>query len=427
MICVNNGPMRLNGRWFNYTPPPPPPPPPVYNVYTSGNHGVVVATPNSGISGTEVTLTNIPASGYTFDSYSVTGATLKNDNQFDIVNSDVYVHGNFKDPYNPLDLPPYTIRVAVYPGQQPVYNHNGLPTEIANLMTWTCVDAEENIWDFHFPYNDWGTYPNASASRLGSGDRIYRILGFNATGITSMYGLFYNFTMLSTIPLFDTSTVTDMTVMFKGSAVHNIATLDTSNVTTMQGMFANCSSLYTIPQFNTSKVTTMEDMFCMDNVDTGGLAVMPLIDTSSVTNMSHMFTRCSRLKTVALLNTQNVTNMNSMFERCKALTTLPTFDTRNVTQMRYMLYACWQRTWDGTTPIDVGLQSIPYFNTAKVTDCDYMCGLCCMVADDSAYKLYYRMASQAVRPTSHQDTFAGCGMYTTAGAAALAQIPSSWK
>ena len=62
---------------------------------TSGSHGSVVASPTEGTTGTEVTLSNTPDTHYHFDSYTITGATLKNANQFDIVNSDVSVVGNF--------------------------------------------------------------------------------------------------------------------------------------------------------------------------------------------------------------------------------------------------------------------------------------------------------------------------------------------
>ena len=72
--------------------------PKVYNVTTSGTHGSVVASPTEGTTGTEVTLSNTPDSGYIFSSYSLTGATLKNDNQFDIGYSDVEVVGNFVTP-----------------------------------------------------------------------------------------------------------------------------------------------------------------------------------------------------------------------------------------------------------------------------------------------------------------------------------------
>lgn len=68
--------------------------PHVYHVTTSGSHGTVTATPSEGVNGTVVTLSNTPDSGYRFNSYTVTGATLSG-NQFTINGSDVTVVGNF--------------------------------------------------------------------------------------------------------------------------------------------------------------------------------------------------------------------------------------------------------------------------------------------------------------------------------------------
>lgn len=86
MLKFGNIVLTNNSNWLNI---------PEHNVITSGNHGTVTASPNKGIQGTEVTLSNSPESGYEFSSYSVTGATLKNDNQFDIGTMDVNVNGNF--------------------------------------------------------------------------------------------------------------------------------------------------------------------------------------------------------------------------------------------------------------------------------------------------------------------------------------------
>lgn len=79
-----------DGKWLEFGIDPT-----IYRVYTTSINGSVTASPNSGYTGTEVTLSNTPASGYELYSYDITGATLKNDNQFDIGNSDVYVRGVF--------------------------------------------------------------------------------------------------------------------------------------------------------------------------------------------------------------------------------------------------------------------------------------------------------------------------------------------
>lgn len=53
--------------------------------------GTISASPVQGYTGTEVTLSNTPASHYTFGSYNLTGATLKSANKFDIGTSNVTV------------------------------------------------------------------------------------------------------------------------------------------------------------------------------------------------------------------------------------------------------------------------------------------------------------------------------------------------
>jgi len=93
IIKYDNKAIKYTNKWISVDSQPTPPT--IYQIYTSGTNGSVAALPTSGISGTEVTLSNTPDTGYQFDSYSVTGATLKNTNQFDIGSSDVYVHGNF--------------------------------------------------------------------------------------------------------------------------------------------------------------------------------------------------------------------------------------------------------------------------------------------------------------------------------------------
>ena len=80
----------------------------------------------------------------------------------------------------------------------------------------------------------------------------------------------------------------------------------------MSNMFQDCSKLQTIPLLNTSKVTNMHYMF-------GGctnLQTIPPIDTSNVTDMGYMFYDFGGIKTLVSLpkfNCQKVTNMGSYF------------------------------------------------------------------------------------------------------------------
>lgn len=59
-------------------------------------------------------------------------------------------------------------------------------------------------------------------------------------------------------------------------------------------MFNNCYLLTTIPQFDTSKVTNMNSMF----YNCYSLTMIPQLDTSSVTDINGMFYNCSSPETL---------------------------------------------------------------------------------------------------------------------------------
>lgn len=99
IVKFNNKVLRLNNKTVGYTKVP-------YYVTTNGVNGTVIATPNTGYNGDTITLSNIPDYGYAFDTYSLTGATLKNTNQFDIDYSNVNVSSTFieEDPFTTITI-----------------------------------------------------------------------------------------------------------------------------------------------------------------------------------------------------------------------------------------------------------------------------------------------------------------------------------
>jgi surface protein len=147
----------------------------------------------------------------------------------------------------------------------------------------------------------------------------------NATFLTN---LFFRFTSLQSVPLFNTSSVTLMNSMFSECLfIQSVPLFNTENVTVMNSMFADTGQLKSVPLFNTSKVTSMNSMFIFSTIE-----LVPLFDTQNVIDMSSMF-NSTRIKSVPLFNTSKVTNMNSMFNGCSRLKSLPLFDTSNVTGM----------------------------------------------------------------------------------------------
>jgi hypothetical protein len=280
-------------------------------------------------------------------------------------------------PYNPLGLPPYTIR-AVFP--------SGYDPHITVRGTLTQVSVEPNVWDVctanESNPEDWHDLFNSGGLNVCL---VTEILGANSYGVYSMHQLFANCPGLNTVPLFDTRTVTYMSGMFADTGLQTVPLFPTYRVTDMSTMFAN-SSIVHIPQFDTSSVTDMHSMFS----NAYHFETMPLLDTSKVTNMWSMFDRCPSLTTVPLLDTHNVVYTGRMFWQCTSLETVPLFDTQSMYDIDEMFEGC------------VNVQS-------------------------GALALYNQMSAQATPPTVHHQAFADCGSNTVSGAAELAQIPDDWK
>ena len=124
--------------------------------------------------------------------------------------------------------------------------------------------------------------------------------------------------------------------LFYKKTLTSVPLFDTSNVTNMSYMFYSCSKLTSVPQFDTSKVKNMERMFhnCTK------LTSVPLFDTSNVTNMSSVFIGCSSLTNVPLFDTSKVTDMKGAFYSCEVLTEIPALDMRNVTDFSEAFWSC---------------------------------------------------------------------------------------
>lgn len=177
--------------------------------------------------------------------------------------------------------------------------------------------------------------------------------------VTNMESMFENCSSLASIPRLETWSVTNMRSMFCGcSSLTSIPRLDTSNVTAMNLMFENCKSLTSIPQLDTRRVTKMSNMFN----NCASLTTIPQLDTSNVIIIANMFYNCSSLTTIPLLDTSNVTIMNGMFNNCSSLTSIPQLNTSNATDMGFMFAYC------------ASLTSVPRLDATSLTNADNMFG-----------------------------------------------------
>lgn len=302
------------------------------------------------------------------------------------------------DPLNPLNLPPYTIRVKYTNNTSPYYAKG----------TAVQVSQNPNVWDITYNNNNWESILGYKYSPTTSSN-IIEVMGANCSNVTSMKAMFYGCYNLSSIALFDTSKVSTMQYMLNGCMKLKTPPLfNTSNVTNMEGMFENIGNI-SLPLLDTSNVTSMASMFKGSNIKT-----TPLFDTHNVKDMFDMFYLCNNLTTLPLYDTSNVTNMSYFCCNCVNLTGIPLFNTSSVENMYAAFESC------------SSVKYIPLLDTRSVKDADYMFNGCRNV-EGGALALYNQMRNQATPPKSHYETFSNCGINTKTGSAELAQIPASWK
>ena len=180
---------------------------------------------------------------------------------------------------------------------------------------------------------------------------------FDTHLVTDMLSMFNNVndysSQLETIlfgPDFDTSLVTNMTLMFADNPKLtnlDVSGFNTSNVISMEQMFINCAGLVTLDLsgWDTHNVTNMSGMFNNMNDNSSLLETItfgPNFTTASVTTMELMFADNPKLNHLNLssFNTSNVTSMGYMFCRCSGLTDLniSSFDFTSVTDKTSFAY-----------------------------------------------------------------------------------------
>lgn len=190
------------------------------------------------------------------------------------------------DPYNPLNLPPNTVRVRTKDGLVPYKSSSAG----AWYETATLVEGTSDVYDVYKGGPDFRYL-------LHNSENVVEVLGANTTGITKIQRMFGYCTSLTTVHLFDTSSVINMQEMFyRCYSLTSVPLFDTSSVTNMVYMFGNCNSLTSVPLFDTSSVTAMNSMFR----DCSSLTTVPLFYTSSVTRMDNMFSNCTKVQSGAL-------------------------------------------------------------------------------------------------------------------------------
>lgn len=192
------------------------------------------------------------------------------------------------DPNNPLGLPAFTVRARYADGATPT------APEATHRPTFTQVSSSPNVWDAQGDSN-W--------TRLLSRDtNLLEILGANSTGVTTFNNMCQGCTgLISVNNKFDLSSTINVSGMFNGcTSLTTVPLFDTSSITgsnsNMRNMFRNCTSLTSVPLFNTAGVQILEYML-------GGctaLRAVPLFSTASAKNVGYMLDGCVNVESGAL-------------------------------------------------------------------------------------------------------------------------------
>ena len=117
------------------------------------------------------------------------------------------------------------------------------------------------------------------------------------------------------------------------------------------------------------------------------------------------------------MNLDGVTNVSSL--------TTPAWQVQNIFSIRNSGSVTSFTYFLGNQYHNLAYTSIPLFDTSSAI---YVRGMLenAKYVETGALTLYQQMSTQATPPTLTTDCFKNCGVFTTTGAAELAQIPTSW-
>jgi len=207
------------------------------------------------------------------------------------------------DPYNPLGLPPNTVRVKTSDGNVPFVSTR------TSYETATLVDGTADVYDVYKSGNDFSYLLDSSVN-------VIKILGANTKDIVNMARMCYGLTYLNEVALFDTSSAGNMSVMF-----------------------ANCTSLTSVPLFDTSNNESFASMFSTCR----SLTSLPAFDVSSCVGTFNICDYCSSIEVFpSFRNTHNITKLFTAFSGMTSLKALPDMQAMfpNVTDVRSCFKGC---------------------------------------------------------------------------------------
>lgn len=234
-----------------------------------------------------------------------------------------------------------------------------LPLSGTNLTVSTNWDDGTTDTLLDHTYADPGTYEVAVTMTGGSYEYFGIIEGGPWTGVdhlvsinywgnsfTSLFGACAYTTVLTSVPNYLPSRVTDLTAMFGVSSYNgnNLFDWDTTNVTIMTAMFTLSLFNQDISGWNTENVTDMAYMFGLFPFGPEPPYRIPfnqpigVWNTSKVTDMSFMFTYSNFNQDINDWDTGNVEEMTGIFALSSFNQALSDWDTSKVISMTGMFF-----------------------------------------------------------------------------------------
>lgn len=296
-------------------------------------------------------ITAIPSAGWKFDhyerrKYNVTSSYTAYDYSAYSMNTnldEVYtVYFAEDNPYNPLSLPAYTIRVK--------YKDNSTePTDkiVRSGCVLNQVSQIPNVWDV--TVNDGNIGKENWDLLFRAHYDLIEVVGANAKGVTSMKDTFVGCSALSSLNLFDTRDVVYANDMFGQTG----------------GRY--CESLTSVPEFSFDNAVVLSYMFYGCSALTG----VKLKNTNNVTSCYYTFTNCYSLQSVDM-NTSALEDVNRMFSGCSSLSAIPDLGFTAVTKCPRMFENCYNIE-SGISAL-YGQFSARITSTANYTRCFRNCG-----------------------------------------------------
>lgn len=221
----------------------------------------------------------------------------------------------WRDPYNPLNLPPRTLRVK--------FDNNVIePVTYYQLGNWTYVSA--NTWDWTYDTDDWyGGLEDLGYFSLSN----YSIIAGNTESITSMNQLFQDygdpppdrkFSITACAPI-NLKNVVNANRMFHAAwNLLDMPALDYSHLLYTESMFERCTAMSSVIDNTFNSVVHADEMFN----DCWSMSAYPQDSLLAVSSVSFTFTDCSSMTSNAIDFIQshtNVVNSTGCFRRCYSL------------------------------------------------------------------------------------------------------------